>query len=406
MVYTNTACRNSLRLQKALHLLNPPIQNREVFLITIGKITRPSCWQIVSWAWSYSLSVLEWWVSDATGLDSTIYTAQFATSLIKPLLMLCVVLQMRLMKAGLLYITCLLYGALSAQAIRHRQYRQEEATSFPSSDISQTCSPLHAQLTEDVFLREPEMLKNYIKTLPKIFQAGTWVQIGANTLDPEGSSQHQIDDPLLEYLPYYTAYRKVFVEPVPFIFSALQNNTKGMHNVHLVNAAIVPSGTTSPTITMYCPTEEDFHQWLRGICSMDEQVITRIVPGKPARKVIVDALTVADLISKHSIDNIRVVMIDTEGFDVKVLKMLFELSSFRPELVVFEHTEISPAEHEEGMQLLRSHCYVLAFDRENTYGLKLVSDWPLISDFERIWLQLTIFNHGLDSWMFLSSVWL
>ena len=106
---------------------------------------------------------------------------------------------------------------------------------------------------------------------------------------------------------------------------------------------------------------------------MDESVVTKAIPGKPARKVIVDALSAADLISKHSIDNIRVAMIDTEGFDVKILKMLLELPSFRPELVVFEHTEISPAEHEEGMQLLRSQCYVLAFDRENTYGLKLVS---------------------------------
>ena len=233
------------------------------------------------------------------------------------------------------------------------------------------CPSHNFNLTEQAILSDPAALKAFISDIPKVFGSGTWLQIGANTLDPLGHT-YQVEDPLLQYLPLFDAYRKVLVEPIPPLFEKLKNNTKNMPHTELVNAAIVADHSAGKTVTMYCPTPEEMVEWLVGICSMDESVIKRASNSGRSERYEVPALTTSSLMRNYNIQDVRVVMIDTEGFDVKILKMLpFQKPSFRPQLVVFENTEISDEEHEEGKEFLRSHCYFLAHDRENTFGLRL-----------------------------------
>lgn len=233
------------------------------------------------------------------------------------------------------------------------------------------CGGYNFNLTEQSILKDPAALKAFISAIPKTFSSGTWLQIGANTLDPLGHT-YQVEDPLLQYLPLFDAYRKVLVEPIPPLFEKLKNNTKHMPNTELVNAAIVADHSANKSVTMYCPPAEEMVDWLVGICSLDESVIKRGGKSGISQKHEVPALTTSSLLRAHNIQDVKVVMIDTEGFDVKILKMLpFHKPNFRPELVVFENTEISLDEHQEGKDFLRSHCYFLAYDRENTFGLKL-----------------------------------
>lgn len=214
-------------------------------------------------------------------------------------------------------------------------------------------------------------MQDFLTTLPEIVKTGTWLQIGANTLDPQGYT-YQVDDPLLHYLPLYSAYRKVLVEPIPPLFEQLRNNTKHLPNTELVRAAILPDHSVGQTVTMYCPLEEEMIDWLVGICSLDEEVITSHTTSGKSRKFEVPALTLNSLLRTYDIEDVRVVMIDAAGFDVKLLKVLpLHKADFRPELIVFEHTEVSIDDYEEAKDLLRSHCYSLAYDRENTYGLRL-----------------------------------
>ena len=234
------------------------------------------------------------------------------------------------------------------------------------------CNAESARLSEQALLQDPQNLKSFIKKMPEVYLQGSWLQIGANTLDPLGHT-YQVEDPLLEYLPLYAEYRKIFVEAIPFLFEQLKNNTQHMPNALPINAAIVPNNEAGKTVKMYCPPKEDFNEWLVGICSMDPEVVKHAVGDKPPRVYDVRALSVEALLKEYDVKNVRVAMIDTEGFDVKILKMLpFDSPGFKPDLVVFEHTEITPDEHKEGMDFLHSHCYSLAFDRENTYGLKLL----------------------------------
>ena len=226
------------------------------------------------------------------------------------------------------------------------------------------------QLTEKAFQNSSDLLGSYITNLPDTFPSGTWLQIGADDLDPQGS-QNKVNDSLLKLLPLYAEYRKIFVEPIPFIFSKLQTNTRSLTNVDLVNAAIVPIGDASSKVTMYCPAEEDSHERLVGICSLNEDVV-KSFSSRP-RSIAVDALTVPQLFYKYRISNMRVAIIDTKGYDVKLLQLLLQYPEFRPELVVFEHSQVAPGEHQDGINMLHSHCYACISDRNNTYGLKLLS---------------------------------
>jgi len=208
--------------------------------------------------------------------------------------------------------------------------------------------------------------------MAEVYPTGTWLQIGANTLDPDGNKD-EIFDPLQGFLPLFESYRKVFVEPVPSLFQKLEHNTRGMPNVHLVNAAIVDTNSTTGTIDFFCPPADHFNKWLKGICSLDERVVAKALPpGVPADRLAVPANSVEQLFEENNIQDVRVVMIDTEGFDVKILKMLpFGRPGFHPTLVVFEHTEVEDFERVEAGRFLHDHCYIVTSDLENSYGLRM-----------------------------------
>ena len=214
-------------------------------------------------------------------------------------------------------------------------------------------------------------LQDFLITLPQVITTGTWLQIGTHTLDPQGST-YQVNDPLLHYLPLYSAYRKVLVEPIPLLFEQLMENAQHLPNIELVNAAVVPDNSVGKTVSMYCPLEEEMVDWLVGICSLDEGFITSHTRSGKSRRFEVPALSVNGLLRTYHVENVRVIMIDAAGYDVKILNMLpFHKLDFKPELIVFEHTEVSIDEYEKAKDLLRSHCYSLAYDRENTYALRL-----------------------------------
>ena len=106
---------------------------------------------------------------------------------------------------------------------------------------------------------------------------------------------------------------------------------------------------------------------------MDEQIVIKSIPaGAHADKLTVRANTVDQLFEESDIRDVQIVMIDTEGADVKLLKMLpFDKTSFRPTVVVFEHTEIQPREREEAADFLHKHCYMVASDWENTFAISM-----------------------------------
>ena len=78
-----------------------------------------------------------------------------------------------------------------------------------------------------------------------------------------------------------------------------------------------------------------------------------------------------ELLHRYNIRNIRVLMIDTEGFDFAVLKQLpFHKLTFRPNVLVYEHRHLSDKDKAAVQALLRAQCYmVFAEPVENTFAM-------------------------------------
>jgi len=104
-------------------------------------------------------------------------------------------------------------------------------------------------LAEQSYFGQVEDVPLVLKAIPEIWPTGSWVQIGASTLDPDLNK----NDPFKEFLSLYQHYSKYFVEPIPELAEKLQRNVADMPHAHVIPAAIVPEAdSVGQTVTLYC----------------------------------------------------------------------------------------------------------------------------------------------------------
>jgi len=229
---------------------------------------------------------------------------------------------------------------------------------------------------------------------------GTWLQLGANTLDDKDGK-----DPLKEWLDVLPgAWEKVFVEPIPAMFAKLKRSVARWPNATAVNVAIAATADVPESqAEMFCLKEafeeaemeenkgksssrgpkagtksngneddrDSLPYWADQICSFDEGHIAKHFPDKETTTLTVTALSLPELLRQQGIRNVEVLVIDTEGFDLRVLKQI-PFAHIRPRLIVYEHMHLSEADQEAAELLLRRQCYtVWELDGDNHAALAL-----------------------------------
>lgn len=70
----------------------------------------------------------------------------------------------------------------------------------------------------------------------------------------------------------------------------------------------------------------------------------------------VQTVHLRELIAKHSITNLDIAVIDTEGYDFEIIKQIFELD-LRPRLLLFEHKHLSQLDRNKAKLLLTKRNY-------------------------------------------------
>lgn len=243
-----------------------------------------------------------------------------------------------------------------------------------------TCRRLHRYETalqgtwmETVFRPEPDKMLNQLATIYK--DNGTWLQIGANTLDPRQNS----NDPFMRHLNKFPGWQKIFVEPIPQLFASLEQTVKKWPNSSAINVALSSSNLVAEErVPMYCLegattalSPKDLPSWANQICSFDPKHVSKHFPKGKTQEVQVNAVSFQHLISKYNIKDIRVLMIDTEGFDYNVLQQV-PFRTMKPLLVLWEHKHMKMEDRAAALELMRSHCYgVWQADGDNSIALRL-----------------------------------
>ncbi len=213
-----------------------------------------------------------------------------------------------------------------------------------------------------------EYLSQYSKARKGKF---TVVQIGAN----DGITH----DPIHKFIKR-DRWKGVLLEPQKAVFDEfLSKIYQKNEGIHVLNAALGDSDGE----TLLYKIAFSSARWATGLASFDKATILRAFDGHVQRNAEKDEITVPEaeneritaekiqvispktLLKKYEIENIDLLMIDTEGFDFEVIKKFYD-AEIRPSLIIYEHSHFSPQTKTTCEIFLRRRGYALQVFGGNT----------------------------------------
>jgi len=192
------------------------------------------------------------------------------------------------------------------------------------------------------------LLQDFATAFPDAF----FLQIGANdgfTGDPLNPLIGRSD----------TRWRGLLVEPVAHLFAQLSQRYGNNPRLILEQAAI---GETDGRATIYrLATRPGDSLWLDQIPALDPDRLRESAAqfGMGERAPLaeeVPMLSVATLLQRHAITRLDLLVIDTEGYDWRILRQ-FDLARLRPRLILYEHQHLTADEQTNARRFLSEHDY-------------------------------------------------
>ena len=216
---------------------------------------------------------------------------------------------------------------------------------------------------------------------------GSWLQIGANTMDKELSE----NNPIMIALDHVPHWQKYFVEPVPHTYEKLVENAKKWPNTTTIQYALSGNGGSYEGLaSIYCiegyHLEDHLHHHkhlnvngkakiqthsAHELCSFDNKHVLKHFPGKKVVTVQIQAVSMSTLVRMFGIEDVRILLMDTEGFDAAVI-MALPFERLHPPLIVYEHAHLTVEDRKQADAHLMKHCYQLYHDKDsgdNTFAV-------------------------------------
>jgi FkbM family methyltransferase len=173
-----------------------------------------------------------------------------------------------------------------------------------------------------------------------------------------GANDGLMDDPI-HFLVRKYGWCGVLLEPDPQLFERLKENYSGVDGPILVNAALSPINgkTTFYRIRM----DEKMPSWCAGLGSFRRDVILsnkNDVPEIESHIVEdrIESISFHSLVARYKLPRIDLIVIDTEGYDLEILRQL-DLIRFKPDLIVYEHKHLNELERTIAADLLIANGY-------------------------------------------------
>ena len=182
------------------------------------------------------------------------------------------------------------------------------------------------------------------------------VQVGANDGDKY--------DPLRDHIAS-SGWRGVLVEPVPYVFERLAARYAGHPRIATEPVAI---SAVPGRLPFYCLREpepgevEGLPRFYDALGSFRRDVLLSHadhIPdiGDRIRKIEVEAVTFDELCRRHGLDQVDLLHIDTEGYDLQILETV-DLERYQPRLLIFEVAHLDDAERQRAADLLAAAGYL------------------------------------------------
>jgi FkbM family methyltransferase len=190
-----------------------------------------------------------------------------------------------------------------------------------------------------------------------------FVQVGAN----DGVQA----DPVYRHVQRHH-WRGLLIEPLPDLFAQLQHNYRESPQLILENCAV----GDVPELTLHRinpHTQAELPAWCSGLASFDRDIILGHATEFPDLvhhliSEVVPCATLNGLFDRHHINQVDLLLCDTEGYDRQIMDM-FDLARFHPKMVLFEKKHLSASDTKHVHTNLEANGYVCIDVANDTLGV-------------------------------------
>ena len=210
-----------------------------------------------------------------------------------------------------------------------------------------------------------------------------------------GSMDGRSFDPIYETVVHNERIDALLVEPVPHYFEQLKRNYAGCKDrVKFENAAIFTSdcGTEMFVVNPVAFKTGDVPHWAKGISSLTN-TRNALDPNywetkgkvhtqkhgwtygsleKHIEKIKVQTTTFKGLLEKHSmVDAVNVIVIDAEGYDYEIVKMI-DLDSENLHLIQYESANLTTEEKKNAEMLFKCKGFQIFYpSKQDTVAFRM-----------------------------------
>jgi FkbM family methyltransferase len=236
-------------------------------------------------------------------------------------------------------------------------------------------------------LAAPRLLRAFADAYPE----ARFVEIGSND-----GLQHDHLRPFI----LSRRWRGVMVEPQPHVFARLERNYAGVPGVELERAAISDRDGTVPFFYPAPPADDEWNRlpdWYDGIGSLSRDFVLSHADHIPEldRRLVRDevrSLTYASLCERHGLEQVDLLLLDTEGSDWEILRGI-DFGERPPRLVIYEHFHLAPGDRADCRAHMESLGHETMEEGFDTFCLDAARDDALT----RVWRRLRPAVEGVSA---------
>jgi|SRR5690349_11737341 len=164
------------------------------------------------------------------------------------------------------------------------------------------------------------------------------------------------------------------VEPSKVNFKKLSEFYNSIGNAHLIQAAIADKDEKRMFYTIKDEGRWKDDGWARQLASFyKEHLLKHNILESEIQAEEVDCLTLKSIVKKYNIENLDVLLIDTEGYDGEIVKMALN-DGVRPNFIAFENVQLVKNYNQKDLdnlyERLATAGYVWTHDRINTMAIR------------------------------------
>jgi FkbM family methyltransferase len=176
-------------------------------------------------------------------------------------------------------------------------------------------------------------------------------------------------------------WRAVMLEPLPDLFEKLRKTYASKPKFRLINAALTPQDGVANIRRIPPEDVRSDELWAHGIASLEDapqssfkaggEVSLDLATDLTARSRLEEIKTISfsTLVKQTGLDKIDYLQIDTEGYDLIVLRQV-DFSLFEPRLICCEIFNLSESDRSEVVKLLQSLHYNIVLSRWDVLAFK------------------------------------